>query len=251
MLPLLLVCVSLWPAHSFAQDLFELEVFPYETAPRGETEIAAHLNGIPGRTATGAPATVDYPFHVSVELSHGWTDRFELAVFLESAPVSRSDGARFAGGHVRSTYHVPALSFLPFEVAALAEYGVNRTPFDDARQVVEIVPIVGRRMGRFAWTINPTWSTVIEGPESPAPKWSASAKVEWHMGGELTPGLEYYWKPEILKHFVVDADRHHILLPVVDVGLSSGWELNVGAGHCVTDPKENWVLKAIVGYRFR
>ena len=41
-----------------------------------------------------------------------------------------------------------------------------------------------------------------------------------------------------------------VLMPAMDIKLSPVWELNLGAGHCLTDLDERWVLKSIVGYSF-
>src|SRR5438132_10455235 len=90
---IVLVWTCLCPLPAVAQDLFELEVFPSATAGEGETRIGNHANGLPGRAVTAGSPTIDHPFHASVELSHGWTERFETAVFLETAPLARAQGA--------------------------------------------------------------------------------------------------------------------------------------------------------------
>ena len=251
-LSIVLVCACLCPLPAVAQDLFELEVFPSATAGEGETRIGIHANGLPGRAVAAASPTIDHPFHASVELSHGWTDRFETAVFLETAPLARAQGARFAGGHVRPKYRFARPPGLPFDVSLAVEYAINRIVFDDNRQTLEFVPILERRQGRLSLVANPEWAIAIKGPENASlPKFSTAAKVQWQTRPRVSMGFEYFWKTEALKHFDPDIDRHHFLLAVMDVRLSDDWELNIGAGRCLTDPRENWIVKMIVGYRLR
>jgi hypothetical protein len=40
------------------------------------------------------------PVHLSVEASRGWTDRFETALFIQSAPFGSSGSARFVRGRL-------------------------------------------------------------------------------------------------------------------------------------------------------
>jgi hypothetical protein len=246
---LLLAWVGATPVS--AQDLFELEVFPAQTLPAGTTALELHGNGIPGSKSPGGVATTDHPIHASLEVGHGWTEHFETAAFLETAPIARQDGEIFAGGHVRSQYWFSSSPILPFDLSLAVEYQVNRFAFDVNRQMLSIVPILERRDGRMSVLVNPEWSMAIRGPDHESlPKLSASAKVAWQATPGVSAGAEYYWKTEALKHFNPDVDRHHFLLPVMDLHLSPDWELNVGAGHCLSDANERWIVKSIIGYHF-
>src|SRR5262249_7798032 len=127
----------------------------------------------------------------------------------------------------------------PIEVSLAMEYGFNRTVFDENRQTLELVPIVQSRQGRLTMIANPEWSMVVKGPESGTPpKFSFAGKIAWQSTPTIAAGAEYYWKSEALKHFNPEAERHHILMPAMDVRLSRDWELNLGGGHCLTDASE-------------
>jgi len=54
-----------------------------------------------------------------------------------------------------------------------------------------------------------------------------------------------------VKHFDPLSDQHHILFPAIDLNLSPDWEFNAGIGRGLTDTSEHWILKMIVGYRFK
>jgi hypothetical protein len=249
--------LALWvlPAPVFAEDVFELEVIPRETLASGDTEVELHANGIPGRVRLNDLDDIgplDRPFHVSVELSHGWSERLEAGIFVQTAPVVRSHGARLAGGHARLKYSFSRMKRQPFDVSLVAEFGINRTAFDENRAVVEVVPILERRLKRATLVANPEWSIPVSGPDAgSSPKFGLAAKIEWEHNSIVSTGAEYYWKTESLHHFDPDADRHHFLMPVIDLKLSSDWEFNVGAGHCLVDRRDRWVVKTIVAYAFR
>ena len=140
---------------------------------------------------------------------------------------------------------------VPLNISLAAEYRFSRGVFDQNRQAVEIVPIVETRAGRFNIIGNPAWAVTVDGPDAASlPKLSASARVEWGRGRRLTPGVEYYWKTEALKHFDGNVDRHDFVMPTVDLALASDWSVDFGVGHCIVGDSERWIMKSIVGYRF-
>ena len=85
-----LACASVWwlgAGNAAAQDLFELEVFEYDSAEPGRSELELHANAISGRTVPPESVAEGHsPAHISVELTHVWTRRFESALFLQTAP---------------------------------------------------------------------------------------------------------------------------------------------------------------------
>jgi len=47
------------------------------------------------------------------------------------------------------------------------------------------------------------------------------------------------------------ADQRHMLFPTLDLNVSPDWELNFGVGRGLTPVSQQWVIKTIVGYRFK
>lgn len=106
-----------------AQDLFELEVFRYGGVPPGDYEVELHANALSrGGVAAGSVTASHRPAHLSVEVTRGWTDMVETAVFIQTAPFGPSGSARFAGGHIRSTLRLADVPVVPLRVAVSAEY---------------------------------------------------------------------------------------------------------------------------------
>jgi len=46
-------------------------------------------------------------------------------------------------------------------------------------------------------------------------------------------------------------DQHHMIFPTIDFNVSPDWELNFAVGRGLTGTSEHWVLKSIVGYKFK
>ena len=67
-----------------AQDPFEIQVYEYETVPKGRWNLETHVNYVSKGTTTwdGPMAPTEGQFHTTFELTRGITDNFELAGYL-------------------------------------------------------------------------------------------------------------------------------------------------------------------------
>jgi hypothetical protein len=68
------VLCFVWPlsTRAAAQDLFELEVFEYESTPPGEYEVEFHTNAVTrGSIVAGSAAANHRPVHISGEVTRG------------------------------------------------------------------------------------------------------------------------------------------------------------------------------------
>jgi hypothetical protein len=236
-----------------AQDVFELEVFPYETLDRGDTGLELHSNIVP-ISSTLSPSNGGanhYPLHLSLEVAHGWTSYFETGVFLETAPLASGSADKFAGGHVRSQFRLPEFSHVPFNVGVAAEYAFNRLQFDPDRQTLEIRAILEWSDGRLHALLNPDFEVVVKGPSpDPSPhSTSLAGRIGWDLTGAVSTGAEYYSTGPV-KHFDQESS-HHFLLPTLDLHVQPAWDVSIGAGHCLTDANEPWIVKLIVSRLLR
>jgi len=248
----LAVCGTLIAARAGAQDLFEIQVYPYETVAPGQTMFEFHTNFIPSGThdtADGVYAN-HHQFHETLEITHGWTRYFETGFYIETAPYVPGAGAKFVGWHVRPRFRLP--ESVPFKVSVSFEYAFNQPGFDPNQQTLEIRPIFERENGRLYLSINPDLSIAVKGPDAgSAPAFEPDVKVGWDFTRQIAAGLEYYAETGPVRHFDPLSDQHHILFPAVDLNVSPDWELNFGLGRGLTNTSEHWILKAIVGYRFK
>jgi hypothetical protein len=241
-------------ARASAQDLFEIQVYPYATVAPGQTMIEFHTNFIPSGTRDTAEGVYanHHQFHETLEITHGWTNYFETGFYIETAPYVPGQGAKFVGWHVRPRVRLPDLESFPFKVSLSFEYAFNQPGFDPNEQTLEIRPIFEREQGRLYLSFNPDLSIAVKGPDAgSAPAFEPDVKVGWDFTKQLAAGLEYYAETGPVRHFDPLSDQHHILFPAVDLNVSPDWELNFGIGRGLTNTSEHWIVKAIVGYRFK
>jgi len=237
-----------------AQDLFEIQVYPYETVEPGHTMLEFHTNFTPSGTksADGGVLPNHHQFHVTAEITHGFTGFFETALYIETAPYVPDVGARFTGWHIRPRIRFPQTEWFPFRFSLSFEYAFNQPGFDPNRETLEVRPIFERQRGRLYLSINPDLSIAIKGPGAgSSPSFEPNAKIGWDVTRVVSTGLEYYAETGPVKHFDPLSEQHHILFPALDLNVSPDWELNFGVGRGLTTTSEHWIVKAIVGYRFK
>jgi hypothetical protein len=234
-----------------AQDLFELEVFEYDSTRPGGYEIELHANAMSrGSVAADSALSNHRPTHISVEVTRGWTDRIETAVFLQTAPFGSMGSARFAGGHLRGKVRIGTLPIVPLLLAVSAEYAFNRQAFNHELQTFETRAVVGFERGRLSLTANPSLEIVTHGSEEGLePVFDLSARAAWRLASRVTLTTDYFSAAATTRHLRPEPRAHHLMFSGVDLGVGSSWELGISAGHCLTS-QEPWLMKSIVGYRF-
>jgi len=240
-------------APAAAQDLFEIQVYPYETVAPGETMMEFHSNFVPSGTKDTADGLYanHHQFHLTLEVTHGWTHNFETGFYVESAYVP-GVGYRYTGWHIRPRFRFPEQKQFPFQISVSLEYAFNRPGFDPNSQTLEIRPIFERADGRLYVSINPDMSVPIKGPDArSAPGFEPIGKIGWDFTKVVQAGVEYYSETGTVKHFEPLADQHHILFAATDLNVSPDWELNFGVGRGLTGTSEHWLVKGIIGYRFK
>jgi hypothetical protein len=237
-----------------AQNLFEVEVFPDEVLERGETELEFHNGVMP--SGTRLPDRMFDPsthVHLSLEVTHGWTDAFETGLFIETAPAGGDLHATLTGWHVRPKFRFGQWRHVPVHLSVSAEYTFVKQAGDrHFRQAIAITPILERHGRRFEMSLNPAIEIAVRGPGvASSPVLEPSAKVASKLFETMWLGIEYYAETGSIRHFDPLSEQHHLIFPVVDFRTASGWELNVGVGRGLTGSSEHWVVKSIVGVRFR
>lgn len=131
-----------------------------------------------------------------------------------------------------------------------AEYGFNRASLDEELQTLEVRPIIDRRDGRLSLILNPGLELVMRGSDNGLdPSFDVSARAGWSLSPRLSISGEYFSKPAATRHLDVEKTAHHLLFSGIDVAVSDDWEVNLGAGHCVTS-HEPWVFRSVLSFRF-
>jgi hypothetical protein len=254
---LILLALLLWaagPARAAAQDLFEIQVYPYQTVEPGRTMVELHTNYFPSGTVDAPPGefAMNHQSHVTLEVTHGFTNYFECAGYLVTAAHVPGQGGAFAGARIRPRFRLPEFTRFPFQVSISFEVGFNRREFEANTRTLEIRPIFERQQGRLYLSINPDLSKALRGPDSAeAPEFEPGVKMAWNVTPIVAAGIEYYGATGPVTHFEPRSEQRHMIFPTIDLEVSPDWELNFAVGRGLTGASEHWVFKSIVGYKFK
>ncbi len=250
----LVVCALAPAARAGAQDLFEIQVYPYQTVEPGRTMVELHTNYFPSGTTDAAPGefALNHQAHVTLEVTHGFTKYFECAGYLVTAAHVPGFGGEFAGARIRPRFRLPEMPSSFFNISISFEVGFNQPAFEANTRTLEIRPILEHEQGRFYLSINPDLSKALKGPDSgEGLEFEPGIKAAWNVTPQIAAGLEYYGATGTLTHFEPRGEQHHMIFPTIDFDVSPDWELNFAVGRGLTGTSEHWVMKSIVGYKFK
>src|SRR2546423_13993639 len=92
----------------FAQENYEIQVYPADTVERHHTMLELHSNF----TLQGAKNSVDgmlptnHAWHETIEITHGFNNWFETGFYLFTS-ARTGNGWDFVGSHIRPRFRVP------------------------------------------------------------------------------------------------------------------------------------------------
>ena len=235
-----------------AQDDYEIQVYPYETVAPGHTMVELHSNF----TIEGSKQKIDglYPtnhaFHETIEITHGFTDWFETGFYIFMSARS-GQGWQWVGDHIRPRFRVPEKWHWPVGVSLSNEIGYQRRQFSVDTWTWEMRPIVDQKLGRWYWSLNPTFDRSFHGPGvSQGMVFSPNFKFSYDFTPKISGGFEYYGAVGPITGFDPVSQQQHQIFPVVDLNLAPEWEINFGLGIGVTRSTDHLIAKLILGYRF-
>src|SRR5881394_718263 len=209
----LLGVLALFLTHPIqAQERFDISVYPYATAHRGEWEFEGHINytsrGTSGFDGSVAPTQGQWRF--TAEVSRGITDHWELAGYLLGAQVPGM-GLEYAGWRLRSRMRAPESWGLPVNVGLSVEFEATRSPFSDSPRTAELTAILERRFGALQLLADPTVERDLVGPGH---EWEFEprARAGLDVSGVVTLGFEWYG-------LFGEASQKHQYYPTTDLRL--------------------------------
>lgn len=236
-----------------AQDLFEIQVYPYQTVAPRQTMVEFHMNYIP--SGTKETENGEFPnhrqFHFTTEITHGLTPHWELGGYLLTAYVP-GIGPQFVGGRLRPRFRVPEFWHLPFRLSVSTELAFTRSQFDANTVALEVRPILEKEAGKWYVSVNPDLTKSFRGVGAHRGfGLEPGVKISYHLTKVIEPGFEYYAETGPISHFEPLHEQHHLIFPTLDLNSSPNWELNFGVGRGLTGTSEHWIVKWIIGYRFK
>ena len=208
-----------------AQERFDIAVYPYATAQRGEWELEGLLNFSSRGTGAfdGKVAQTQGQWRFAAEVTRGITDHWELTGYLLGAQTPGL-GLEYAGWRLRSRMRAPESWRFPVKLGFNVEYETARPAFSESARTLELTPTLERRFGRVQVLANPTLERDLAGPEH---EWEFEprARVGVDVARRLTLGFEYYGA-------FLEAEKFHQVYPTADLRLGDdiSWHLGVGFG---------------------
>jgi hypothetical protein len=237
---------------AFALNYFELEVYPYRTANRGEVEVENFTTYTSRGTQDDvAPANNDGLTRSTFELTYGVTDKTEIAYYRDYA---RARGDHFE--YAASRYHVRTRFFekgeLPVDLGAYLELEYPRHEAgEESEAEAELRFILEKDFGRWTWDFNPIFERAIKGP-------GREEGWEFQYGMSFIYRPSEYWQPRLdffgdfgpMSDFEPRDEQKHLISPAVDFRLARGLSATLGVAFGLTDATEHRLLRARLEYEF-
>ena len=225
-----------------AQDPFEIQVYLYQTVPKGRTNLETHINTV----VSGATKGED---HLTFELTRGITDYFEFAGYLAMASRPGITG-ELAAWRLRPRFRVPE-DKLPFKFSLSTEVGFPKDVYEENDITLELRPIFEWEFGKTLLAVNPTVGRALRGPDA-AEGWDFEPSV--HLGfrasDKFEPSIEYYGATGLVNDPAPWAQQVHQFFPGFDYRFSENIILNLGGGFGATDAGNTHVYKMRFGWMF-
>lgn len=236
-----------------AQDPFEIQVYEYETVPKGMWNLETHMNyiGKGTRTFEGPVAPTNDQFHLTFELTRGLTENFEMAGYLVLAHRPGGDTLDYVGWRLRPRVSVPKSWGWPVDVSMSVEFGFPQKVYEENSVTLELRPIIEKKLGKFQIDVNPVVGRALRGPGTDE-GWDFEPGVRfgYELNKKLDVSLEYYGSTGAIGDFLPANEQVHQLFPGGDFKLSENIVWNFGIGVGMTDAGNRLVYKTRVGILF-
>ncbi len=157
---LLFICIA---SNLAAQDDYEIQVYNAPTTGKGYTLFELHSNFTPvgNKQYSDRIFPSDKIFHETLEITHGFTDFFEVGFYFFNA-IGSNGRTGYAGSHIRPRFSIPEKVGLPVGLSLSFEMGYQRIGFFDNHWLFEIHPIIDKDFGSIYVSVNPTFDWNID-----------------------------------------------------------------------------------------
>jgi hypothetical protein len=223
-----------------AQDPFEIQVYLYQTVPRGRWNLETHVNHV----ARGAMRDES---HLTFELTRGITDYFELAGYVLTARRPGVSG-EFAGWRVRPRFRIPEDKF-PFKFSLSTEIAFPKEAYEVNEITLEVRPIVEWSLGALQLNVNPVIGRSLRGPDA-AEGWDfePGARLGYPASRTIDLSVEYYGSTGLVHDPLPSDLQVHQFFPGFDYRFSDAVILNFGVGFGATNAGNTLVYKLRFGW---
>ncbi|HEY9431281.1 MAG TPA: hypothetical protein VI260_07455 [Blastocatellia bacterium] len=235
-----------------AQDQFEIQVYEYETVPKGRWNLETHINYIGKGTKffEGPVAPTNNQFHLTFELTRGITNLFETAAYLLTAHRPGA-GYEFAGWRFRNRVRAPKSWKLPVDLSVSAELGYPQKQYEENSETLEIRPIIEKKFGRFQFDINPILERALRGPGTKE-GWilGPCMRLGYKLNKRLDLSMEYYSDLGPLTDLLPPDRQAHQFYPGGDLKFGENTVVTFGVGFGATQVGNRLIYKIRIGHLF-
>ena len=233
-----------------AQDNYEIQVYATELTDIHHTMLELHSNfTIQGSTEMkGNVYPANRVIHETVEITHGFSEWFELGSYLFTS-IGSDNRTAFTGVHIRPRLSVPKDYHLPVGISLGAEAGYQNPDFFGSTWAAEIRPIFDRKSGKLYIGLNLAMGISLDPNQDHRPEFSPCLKTTYEVSRKVSLGFEYYASLGTIGNFDPVQLQRHQLFGAVDWDFNPDWEFNAGIGYGLTEGTDKWIAKVILGYR--
>jgi len=245
-----LLC-SLAPSRSFAQEDYEIQVYPSQTIGKGYTMVELHSNtSFRGQGIIDGVRPTQNAFRETLEITHGFTSNFELG-FYQFINIQSRFGAQWVGTHIRPRISIPEEWNWPLGISLSTEVGYQRREYSADTWTTEIRPIFDKDFKSFYISFNPVLGKSFRGlNQNENFDFAPSCKVAVHLSPKVDLGAEYYGSMGPIGSKTPVKEQSHAIYAALDLDLHPDLEFNLGTGWGLTQPTDGFIMKLIFGYRF-
>lgn len=249
-LPFLLLILSANLNVVMAQDNYEIQVYASEVVPKKHTIFELHSNytfkssDIPAENIVSA----DKALHETVEITHGFTNCFEVGSYLFTSWGS-GNRSGLVGVHLRPRVVAPASWKLPLGLSLGTEVGYQKAAFFGDQWMAEIRPIIDKQFGKCYFAMNLTMDVGLDKGQKHEADFNPSLKAFYDLSEKVSLGFEYYTALGAVKNFDPVKMQKQLLFGALEWDLGPEWEFNAGLGYGLTPASDKWIFKLILGYR--
>lgn len=246
-LPVLLLIVL--SGQIAAQDDYEIQVYRSDLTEKGCTMFELHSNYTPvgNKQYSENIFPSDKILHETIEITHGFSDFFEMGVYFFNA-IGSNGRSGYGGSHIRPRIKVPESWNLPVGLSLGSEIGYQRVGFFNNHWLFEIHPIIDKEFGKFYIAINPTFDWNID--KSHDFEFNPCMMTSYKINKKVDLGLEWYSGYGPIQNFLPWDQQHQVLFIATDIDFGNNWEFNAGIGRGLNISTDPWIIKCIVGRSF-
>jgi len=192
----------------------------------------------------------NHMLHETIEVTHGFTNIFEVGFYLFNA-FGNDDRTAYVGSHIRPRIMAPKQWNWPVGVSLSLEAGFQKSQYCTDTWTLEVRPIVDKTIGKLYVSVNPTFYKSLKGLNQDVGFiFSPNAKVSYNITDVVAAGFEYYGTIGPLNNIYPYQQQQQQVFLALDLNWSPDWEFNCGFGWGNSPSTGNEIAKVILGYRF-